>query len=72
MDYTLDNPHPGFGKDPNILNEYGHTAYPKWINVGGNRVIANTPKEEEELLAGAKEEEVVKEPKKSSKTDWKS
>jgi hypothetical protein len=22
--YSVENPHPGFGKDPNILNELGH------------------------------------------------
>lgn len=26
------NPHPMFGKDPNIIDAYGHTEYPKWID----------------------------------------
>lgn len=30
--YTLSNPHPLHGKDPNILNEYGHTEYPKFVH----------------------------------------
>jgi len=30
--YSVRNPHPGFGNDPNIINEYGHTQYPKWIS----------------------------------------
>lgn len=30
--WSVENPHPGYGKDPNILNEFGHTAYPKWVN----------------------------------------
>lgn len=51
VDFTLDNPHPGFGKDPNILNEKGHTAYPKWVGVAPNLVLVNTPKEEQEYLA---------------------
>jgi hypothetical protein len=32
QEYGVSNPHPGFGKDPNILNEYGHTKYPMWVN----------------------------------------
>lgn len=43
--WTVDNPHPGFGKDPNILNEYGHTKYPMFV---GNIVVNN---EEEEKAA---------------------
>jgi len=30
--YTVRNPHPDFTKDDNIINEYGHTKYPKWID----------------------------------------
>jgi hypothetical protein len=30
--YTVRNPHPAFGIDPNIKNEYGHTNYPKYID----------------------------------------
>ncbi len=26
------NPHPMFGKDPNIIDAYGRTEYPKWVN----------------------------------------
>lgn len=43
--WSVDNPHPGFGKDPNILNEYGHTKYPMWV---GNKIVNN---EEEEKAA---------------------
>jgi len=43
--YDVSNPHPGFGKDPNILNEYGHTKYPMFVGT----VIVNN--EEEELAA---------------------
>lgn len=43
--YDVSHPHPGFGKDPNILNEYGHTKYPMWV---GNVIVNN---EEEELAA---------------------
>lgn len=30
--YTVSDPHPLFGKDPNILNEYGHTEFPMWVD----------------------------------------
>ena len=43
--YTVSNPHPGFGKDPNILNEFGHTKYPMWVN----GQIANNEEEEKAL-----------------------
>lgn len=59
--YGPANPHPGHGKDPNIMNEFGHTVYPKWITVGDKRVVANDEKHERELVkasgwGGAKEE----------------
>jgi hypothetical protein len=31
-EYTVANPHPNHGKDPNIMNEYGHTHYPKFVH----------------------------------------
>lgn len=40
--WSVENPHPGFGKDPNILNEYGHTKYPMFVG----KVIVNNPEEE--------------------------
>lgn len=43
--YSVANPHPGYGKDPNILNELGHTKYPMWV---GNKIVNN---EEEEKAA---------------------
>ena len=46
--YTVSNPHPGYGKDPNILNEYGHTKYPMWV---GSVIVKN---EEEENIERAK------------------
>ena len=48
--YSLANPHPGFGKDPNILNEYGHTEYPKRIfsKIENQKVTVNNPTEEEQ------------------------
>jgi hypothetical protein len=49
--WTVANPHPGFGIDPNILNEFGHTVYPKWVkNQSGVDVIVNNKKEEEETI----------------------
>jgi len=46
--YDVSNPHPGFGKDPNILNEFGHTKYPMWVDskIEGKRVVVNNPMEE--------------------------
>ena len=43
LKYDVNNPHPGYGKDPNILNEFGHTKYPMYV---GNVIVQN---EEEEL-----------------------
>ena len=40
--YDVSNPHPGYGKDPNILNEYGHTKYPMWV---GNVIVNNEAEE---------------------------
>ena len=63
--YSLANPHPGFGKDPNILNEYGHTEYPKRIfsKIENQKVTVNNPTEE----AKHAKKQVVE--KKSVKTD---
>lgn len=53
--WTVDNPHPGYGKDPNILNEFGHTKYPMWVkNSSGILVIVNNAEEETELKVDAK------------------
>jgi len=46
--WDVSNPHPGYGKDPNILNEYGHTKYPMYV---GNVIVNN---EEEEKAERAK------------------
>lgn len=48
--YTVANPHPGFGKDRNILNEMGHTKYPMWVG----KVIVNN-EEEEKAVRGETE-----------------
>lgn len=47
--YSVENPHPGYGKDPNILNEFGHTKYPMWVYPNGNNhpgVVVNNEEEE--------------------------
>ena len=50
-EYNVSNPHPGFGKDPNILNEFGHTKFPKWVTKpNGESVIVNSDSEEAEAL----------------------
>lgn len=47
--FSVSNPHPGFGKDPNILNEYGHTKFPMWIDSKrtGERIIVENEKEKQ-------------------------
>lgn len=53
--WNVSNPHPGFGKDPNILNEFGHTKYPMYV---GSVIVKN---EEEEKAERAKLEPKVDE-----------
>ena len=53
--YDVSNPHPGFGKDPNILNEFGHTKYPMWV---GNKLANNA--EEEAALRNPTSEDAEK------------
>lgn len=51
--WSVSNPHPGYGKDPNILNEYGHSVYPKMVYPQGQSqpgVIVNDQDEENRLL----------------------
>ena len=35
--WTVANPHPMHGKDPNIINEFGHTMYPKYVHKFGDK-----------------------------------
>lgn len=45
--YDVANPHPGYGTDPNIINCFGHTKYPKWVTKpDGEKVIVNSEDEE--------------------------
>lgn len=55
QNWDVSNPHPGYGKDPNILNEYGHTVYPKMIYPHGKEqagVLVQTEEEENALNSG--------------------
>lgn len=54
--WDVSNPHPGYGTDPNILNEYGHTKYPMYV---GNVIVNN---EEEEKAERAKLEQPKSDP----------
>lgn len=47
--YNVSNPHPLYGKDPNIINEFGHTMYPKWVKGSNGDVIVKSAKEEAEI-----------------------
>ena len=57
MAYDLENPHPGYKKDPNIINEYGHTRYPKWVKSKetGERILVESEEEEKEKAAPPEE-----------------
>lgn len=58
--YSLSNPHPGYGKDPNIINEFGHTRYPKWVTKpDGEKVIVNSEEEEVALTKNDNNKEAV-------------
>lgn len=70
MSYDVSNPHPDYGKDPNIKNEFGHTEYPKWvIGKDGKRVIADNPKHEAELTEGV-EQPIINESKVKKQAQW--
>ena len=77
--YSASNPHPLHGKDPNIMNELGHTHYPKFVDHPTEkdprdkegrfplRVIVENEEAEAELLGSASTEKKVS---KKEKTDW--
>jgi hypothetical protein len=51
-EYGPGNPHPLYGTDPNILNEFGHTAYPKWVQPeSGPAVLAKDENHEKQLMS---------------------
>ena len=53
--HDVSNPHPGYGKDPNIGNEYGHTHYPKYVkDAEGKDVVVNSAEEEAAVAATPK------------------
>lgn len=58
--YDVSNPHPGYGKDPNILNEYGHTKYPMYV---GNVIVQNEEEEKAERAKQAGEAPAAEQPK---------
>lgn len=61
MTYTIDKPHPGYGKDENVINQYGHTIYPKMVYPNGNAVagvVVNNKDEENEVMGGQKPEDI--------------
>lgn len=83
--YDNENPHPEFGKNPNIRNEQGHTEYPKLVfpkefKIAGktptkveleSRVVVNSPAEEAEVTGEASEEVVEEIPPKKKPAGWK-
>lgn len=70
--YDVSNPHPGFGKDPNILNEYGHSVYPKMVypkGPGGAGVPVQNAQEEAEVM-GAQEQQEAKTSEQPQQKAW--
>jgi hypothetical protein len=54
--YGVSNPHPGYGTDPNILNVFGHTKYPMWVEKpNGEKVVVNNEEEYNTALGIVKE-----------------
>jgi len=47
VEHGVANPHPGFGKDSNIGNEFGHTKFPMWVDskIAKERIIVNNEME---------------------------
>ena len=57
--YNVSNPHPEYGSNPNIINEFGHTAYPKMVYPKGPDeagVIVNSESEEVALMGKEKKD----------------
>jgi hypothetical protein len=48
--WTVANPHPGYGKDPNIGNELGHTVYPKYVKAASGEMVIVHSKAQEDAL----------------------
>lgn len=65
QEYNVSNPHPGFGKDPNILNEFGHTKYPMWVD---GKLAHN--EEEEKALRNPTSVPAVEPPAETTKPAW--
>lgn len=66
--YTVSQPHPLYGTDPNIINEFGHTIYPKMVYPHGKHstgVIVNDAEEEKSIMGGE-----VEKPKLPENNGW--
>ena len=72
MTYDVSNPHPMYGKDPNIINQLGHTEYPKMIYPQGKDqpgIVVKNKKEEEAALGKPEEEKSEQKPEENLKDD---
>lgn len=70
--YNVSNPHPKFGKDENILNEKGHTQYPKMVYPNGKEhagVPVKNAEEEAAVMSNAPPEAKPIEPQ-QQKNQW--
>lgn len=69
--YGVSNPHPMFGKDPNVVNEMGHTTYPMWVDteVVDFKLADGTPVMKRVKVKDKKEHEALT--KKIKGDDWK-
>lgn len=73
-EFNVSNPHPKFGHDSNIANEFGHTNYPKCVYPNGKPsvnqgqtkvegVVVNSKEEEDAAMSEAAEEQPSKDKK---------
>lgn len=68
--YTISNPHPEFGKNNNIVNELGHTQYPKMIYPNGKEhagVVVMSAEDEANFVGNG---EVQPAPSQQQKNSW--
>lgn len=71
--YNVSNPHPKYGKDENILNEFGHTQYPKMVYPHGKEhagVVAKNAEEEAAIMGDTASTEAKPIPQQQTKNSW--
>lgn len=69
--FNVSNPHPKYGKDPNILNQFGHTEWPKMIYPHGKDhagVVAQNADEEAAIMGNKPEAKPIEQ--QQQKNTW--